>query len=379
MFWYKQDRPLYDLETLKLHPIRFPRDVSSNSRGYPLHIVTTPSRQEAIRALRVSVQERIRHSLGDSPYLQGSLQRPAPKYEVKHEQTRHGNDSLGEFSYECLDASIQTDACNRLPFSVLKPGQGCLSTSAKEKDVVIIFPPFSNNWGRRLIVEESKHVTVGAELVRLGFIVLVPSYPSLHDYQPDLKRAGFSTHLMKAIDDAVALSEFSKTLPEVYPDLKIGLMGHSLGGLVALHAAPFIEQTKAIISSAGFHCIDHFNIRGKIDMSRAEMLPFMRSKSGLFAPYEFSEIIACMAPTPIFLSTNTDDKHFPYVSISAARTAALGVYRSLDADSSLQLGVDNSQHVFSKSCRTKAYQMLFEAMTRSSLDVDKALSPTGAS
>jgi len=91
------------------------------------------------------------------------------------------------------------------------------------------------------------------ELARLGFVCLVPDYPSFGEYPYNFRTQGahYASGTMKAIWNNIRAVDLLETRPEV--DAKrIGCIGHSLGGHNAIFTAVFDPRLRVIVSSCGF-------------------------------------------------------------------------------------------------------------------------------
>ena len=94
-----------------------------------------------------------------------------------------------------------------------------------------------------------------AELVRRGYVVLAPDYPSFGDYHYDFAamyaRGKFGSGTMKGIFNHMRAVDLLCERPEVDPE-RIGVIGHSLGGHNAMFVGAFDERLKVIVSSCGW-------------------------------------------------------------------------------------------------------------------------------
>lgn len=89
------------------------------------------------------------------------------------------------------------------------------------------------------------------ELARRGFVTLSPDYPGMGEHRVDPYALGWASAVRKAIrDNRRAIDVLSRT-PQV-DSTRIAVLGHSLGGSLALFTAAFDERLKAVVSSCGF-------------------------------------------------------------------------------------------------------------------------------
>src|SRR5947207_10132685 len=91
----------------------------------------------------------------------------------------------------------------------------------------------------------------GEELAQRGFVVIVPPYPHLANYNPDLKGLGYQSGTMKAIWDNIRALDLLESLPYVRTN-GFAAIGHSLGGHNSIYTAVFDDRIKIVVSSCGF-------------------------------------------------------------------------------------------------------------------------------
>ncbi len=91
---------------------------------------------------------------------------------------------------------------------------------------------------------------------------IVPDYPNFGEYQRDVYAMGYASASMKAIWNNIRAVDVLSERPDV-DAVRIGVIGHSLGGHNAIFTALFEPRIRAIVSSCGFNAFpDYF--RGDI-------------------------------------------------------------------------------------------------------------------
>jgi dienelactone hydrolase len=157
---------------------------------------------------------------------------------------------------------------------------------------------------------------------------------------------------------------------------RIGSVGHSHGGITTLFAMAFDDRIKAGASNCGF---DTFRIDGNTwRWSHATALiprlgfyvsnpslnmDFYRAvpdSEVIHTPFDMHELLALIAPRPLFLSTSDEDFVFPNGGWSARRALARvePVYELLGAQEKLSSYFFNGGHSFPGEASSSAYAWL---------------------
>jgi glucuronyl esterase-like protein len=181
--------------------------------------------------------------------------------------------------------------------------------------------------------------------------------------------------LGKMIWDLSRAIDYIETLDFV-DATRIGSVGHSHGGITTLFAMAFDERIKAGASNCGF---DTFRIDGNTwRWSRATaLLPrlgFYISNPALTmdfyravpdseviqTPFEMHEVLALVAPRPLFLSTSDEDFVFPNGGWSSRRALARvkPVYKLLGSEERLSSYFFDGGHNFPGDASSNAYAWL---------------------
>jgi acetyl esterase/lipase len=202
------------------------------------------------------------------------------------------------------------------------------------------------------------------ELTRRGFITLSPDYPSLGEHKHDFDSDQYASGSMKAIYDNVRAIDLLQSLPEVDPE-RIGCIGHSLGGHNGLFTAVFDERIKAVVTCCGFTTFEKYmggDLRG---WSGPRYMPRIASAYGLspdHMPFEFTEVIAAIAPRSVFIVAPLGDDNFAVDGVRDVVAAAGPVYALLGRPGRLRVIYPDCGHDFPDSARTAAYEFLAETL-----------------
>lgn len=201
------------------------------------------------------------------------------------------------------------------------------------------------------------------ELAELGFVCLVPDYPSFGDYQWDFGNpaASYQSGSMKAIWNNIRGIDLLQTLQEVHPD-RIGCVGHSLGGHNTLFTAAFDQRIRAVVTSCGFTGF-HDYYGGKLaGWTSDRYMPRIRdvySNDPDQVPFDFPEVLAAIAPRAIFVSAPIHDSNFGNAGVRRVMEQVQPVYRTYAAaDASLVAEYPDCGHEFPADVRARAWEWL---------------------
>lgn len=201
------------------------------------------------------------------------------------------------------------------------------------------------------------------ELVRRGYVCLAPAYPRLAEYQPDLKRLGYESGTMKAIWNNRRGLDFLESLPFVEKGA-FGAIGHSLGGHNALYTAAFDSRIRVVATSCGFDSYrDYMNgdIRG---WTSDRYMPRLLRYSPDRYPFDFQEVLAAIAPRPVFVNAPLKDSNFKWASVDRVAASVRPVYEFLGAPEGLQVEHPDAAHSFPPEMRRKAYELFDRVLKR---------------
>ena len=200
------------------------------------------------------------------------------------------------------------------------------------------------------------------ELANLGFVCLVPDYPSFGDYPYDFKTKGshFGSGSMKAIWNNLRAVDLLESLPEVDHD-RIGCIGHSLGGHNSLFTAAFDQRIKAVVTSCGFTAFHHYYGGKLAGWTSDRYMPRIRDQYGNDpnrVPFDFYEVLAAIAPRGVFVNAPLHDSNFENEGVKKVITAVSRVHDLLDTKDKLVAVYPDCGHDFPDPIRQQAYEWL---------------------
>jgi dienelactone hydrolase len=206
------------------------------------------------------------------------------------------------------------------------------------------------------------------ELAELGFVCIVPDYPSFGEYPYDFKKQGghYASGSMKAIWNNHRAIDVLQTMPEVNHD-KIGCIGHSLGGHNSLFTAVFDQRIRAVVTSCGFTPF-HDYYGGKIaGWTSDRYMPRLRDLYGNDpdrVPFDFYEVLTAIAPRAVFINAPLHDSNFDVAGVKKAVAAVGPVYQLRQASQRLTVRYPDCAHDFPDEVRREAYAWLQEQLRK---------------
>jgi acetyl esterase/lipase len=198
------------------------------------------------------------------------------------------------------------------------------------------------------------------ELAERGFVTLSPDYPSLGEHEHDFDVDDYASGSMKAIYDNVRAVDFLQSLPEVDPQ-RIGCIGHSLGGHNGLFTAVFDERIKAVVTCCGFTRFHKYMKGDLTGWSGPRYMPRIKSQYGLSPdrmPFDFTEVIAGIAPRAVFIVAPLHDDNFEVSGVRDVVAAARPVYELHGVPDRLQAVYPEAGHDFPDAARHEAFDFL---------------------
>jgi len=206
----------------------------------------------------------------------------------------------------------------------------------------------------------STNLQYAAELARRGYVTLVPDYPGFGDYRFDAYAAGYASATMKGIWNHRRAVDLLESLPEV-DGARIGAIGHSLGGHNALFLAAFEPRIRAVVTSCGFNSFFNYGDGDLTGWSHAGYMPRIASvfgKDPRQMPFDFTEVLAAIAPRPVFINAPMRDTNFEVGGVMDCVACAGPVYRLLGAGENLVAEHPDCGHDFPPKVRQSAYDWL---------------------
>ncbi|HNR06476.1 MAG TPA: alpha/beta fold hydrolase [Saprospiraceae bacterium] len=217
---------------------------------------------------------------------------------------------------------------------------------------------------------KNKNLAYAKELAVRGYVVIAPDYPGFGDLQPyDFSSDRYWSGTMKGIFDHIRCIDLLVSRPEVDSG-RIGVIGHSLGGHNALFVGAFDTRLKAIISSCGWTPFADYDIGpfavekygGRLGpYAQERYMPLLRDKYHLedaLFPFDFTDIIASLAPRAFFSNSPERDDNFDVRGVRKGIGEAMKVYRMFVQEDRLQVRYPDTKHDFPEEVRREAYRFL---------------------
>ncbi len=266
-------------------------------------------------------------------------------------------ESVREESYTRRKLTLRVEEGDRLSCYLLLPDD----LDGRVPAILALHPTHPMGKGDTAGLSGRDNRNYGQELVRLGFVVLVPDYPSFGDEaEYDFSKDNYVSGSMKGIVNHIRCVDYLQSLPCVDPD-KIGVIGHSLGGHNAMFVAVFDQRIKVIVSSCGWTPFwDYY--QGKIEgWTSDRYMPLLKDKYNLdpaLVPFDFYGLVAALAPRPFFSVSPLRDSNFEVNGVRKAVAEARKVYELLGARENLRVEYPDSEHDFVPAMREEAYRFL---------------------
>jgi dienelactone hydrolase len=276
-------------------------------------------------------------------------------------------------SYVRRRITFQSEPGNRVPAYLCIPKAALTTDAARKFSAVLCLHPTDNAVGCGVVVGlgTRPNRAYASELAARGFVTLAPNYPHLAGYAPDLRALGYASGTMKAIWDNVRALDLLESLPFVKTSAGFGAIGHSLGGHNAVFTAVFEPRIAAVVSSCGLDSfLDYYggdpkNWAPGRAWAQERYMPRMADYAGRLAeiPFDFHEVIAALAPRPVFVAAPLRDANFKWTSVDRVAAAAREVYRLHGAPDRLRVEHPDSEHDFPDPMREIAYA-LFDSVLK---------------
>ena len=204
----------------------------------------------------------------------------------------------------------------------------------------------------------NKHYAL--ELVKRGYVCLVPDYPSFGDYKFDFKKSSHPSGSMKAVWNNVRGVDLLQSWPEVDGE-RIAAIGHSLGGHNALFTAAFDDRIKATVSCCGFCSFARYyggNLTGWTSDRYMPRIASLYGKDPKKVPFDFTDVVSAIAPRAVLAVAPVRDDNFEVEGVRDVIRVARPVYEKLKVVDELQARYPDAGHDFPTDERKAAYEFL---------------------
>jgi dienelactone hydrolase len=299
-------------------------------------------------------ETRRRHILSNVQKVMGKLPQPIEPVplDVKELESVHvGTFTRKKLSYHTDSPDRRVHAYLLIPDGLLRaaPAVLCLHQTTnigKEEPAGL---------GTRENLQYAKH------LAERGYVTLAPDYPSFGEYQYDFPASdGYVSGSMKAIYDNIRAVDLLVSLKEV-DKMRIGSIGHSLGGHNSIFTAVFEPRIKAVVSNCGFTRF-HQYYGGKLKgWTSNRYMPLIDTQYGNDpdrVPFDFPELLAALAPRAFLASSPTGDDNFEVSGVRDSIASAKPIFKLLGAEEKLQANYPDCAHDFPLEVREVAYKFL---------------------
>jgi len=195
------------------------------------------------------------------------------------------------------------------------------------------------------------------ELAGRGYLTLAPDYPNLGEYSIDPYQRGYASATMKGIWNHMRAVDLLESLPQVARN-RIGCLGHSLGGHNTLFLAAFDRRVKAMATSCGFTSFAKYKGGDLSGWSHKGYMPRIADRYGkdpARMPWDFPELLAALAPRPLFINAPLGDSNFDVSGVKDCVQAATPAYRKAWAAERLLTLYPDCGHEFPPAIREQAY------------------------
>lgn len=211
----------------------------------------------------------------------------------------------------------------------------------------------------------------GKELAERGYVVLCPDQLCFERRRPAEFRREEGTspdgqsyekfeamrHLLngstlqgKYLADLSAGLDYLAGHELVDPD-SIGVIGHSLGGQESIWLAWYDDRVRATVASCGMSRYEAI-LRDEINHNYAAYIP------GFLEFGEIDDVLAGIAPRPLFLSNGDHDRIFPSDAVREVFAALEDEYAAMDAADQFTGVIFDGAHGFPDPIRAEAYTFL---------------------
>lgn len=318
--------------------------VSRDSGGAP-----HPIRGRAAWARqRARILENMQQVMGPLP----TLARPTPEMVVIEETV------LPDFVRKKI--TYRTEDLDRVPAYLFIPTRAA-HRAGKLPAVLCLHQTTRPGKAEPAGLAGSPNLHYAAELAARGYVTLAPDYPNFGDYTFDPYANGYQSATMKGIWNHMRAIDLLVSLPEV-DSRRIGVAGHSLGGHNALFVAAFDERIVAAVSSCGFTSFAKYKGGDLTGWSHRGYMPRIAAvygKDPARMPFDFSEVLAAIAPRAVFINAPTRDANFDASGVDDSVRAALPVYtRIFGRPGALVVQHPDSTHDFPPAVRAAGYEFL---------------------
>ncbi|MFA6242963.1 MAG: alpha/beta fold hydrolase [Candidatus Hydrogenedentales bacterium] len=285
-----------------------------------------------------------------------AVERPQPK------ATEAGREDMG--GYERIHLRIAGEPNDDIPAYLLRPKK--LATP-KSPVMIVLHQTQAPGKQEACGMVGDTNMAFAKELVERGIICIVPDAIGFGERIPEggepydnaielFRRHPKWSFFGKMNWDVARVIDYLETLPEV-DTARIGVIGHSHGAYGSIMAAVFEPRIKLVVSSCGFT-----TLRTDPRPDRWSHLTALFPQLGFYvddidqAPFDWHEIIACIAPRPYFNWSTLNDDIFPETdNLADVYEQVRGVYALYGKGELFTGKLAPGKHRFPPEAREEAY------------------------
>lgn len=319
-----------------------------------LHYLSDESKSVPINTVD-GWEQRRKHILENMQLVMGKLPKidhaSPPAYEVVEEELFP--------LYRRQSIRYKVDDWDAVPAFLFLPK---IENKVIEKRPAVLCLHPTSPLGKRIVAGEGDkpNRNYAAELAERGYVTLAPDYPGFGDYVDARKRLykeGYVSCTMKGIVNHIRAVDLLQSLLEVNPE-RIGCIGHSLGGHNTLFVSVFDTRIKVAVTSCGFTQFPKYMNGDLTGWTHDGYMPRIASvygKDPARMPFDFSEVLAAIAPRAVFVCAPLRDSNFEVSGVNDAIAAAQPVFELLEGKDNLQVVYPDAEHDFPTETRYAAY------------------------
>lgn len=202
------------------------------------------------------------------------------------------------------------------------------------------------------------------ELARRGYVTLAPDYPGMGENSTNPYTLGYASTTAKAILNHRRALDVLEALPEA-DGSRVACIGHSLGGHNTLFLGLFDRRVRVLVTSCGFTAFPYYmggDLSGWSHKGYMPRIAAVFGKDPAQMPFDFPEILAVLAPRPVFICAPIHDDNFDVTGVRVCVDAARPVYALLGAPHALLAAYPAAAHDFPDPTRHAAYRHIDAAL-----------------
>ena len=288
---------------------------------------------------------------------------PFPKQKRKPPLDIKTLGSLDLPTHSRLSISYVSEEGDRVPAYILKPKK----LEGRAPAMLCLHQTTELGAGEPAGVGGDPNLHYAQELAERGYVTIAPDYPDLPltrgfgGYRFDAYRHGYSSNTMKGIWNHRRAVDLLQGLPEVDPE-RIGCIGHSLGGHNTLFVGAFDPRLRVLVTSSGFTSFAKYYGGELCGWSQLRYMPLIATQyhdNPKEMPFDFSDVLAALAPHPVFINAPLRDDNFDYTGVDdIVRTLKSTCPSEFGAGDRVVVRHPDAPHSFPAGVRHEAYEFI---------------------